>query len=144
MGGRDLFHAFQRFHAALRLARFRRLGAKAIDVSVQMSDLALLLFERRLLLRQVRSALALEGAVIPGVELEGLPIDVADVADGAIEKIAIVGNQNQSSLLAPKPLLKPQHGVEVEVVGRLIKQQQIGAAHQRLRQIQTHAPAAGK
>ena len=43
-----------------------------------------------------------------------------------------------------EPVLEPQHGVEVEVVGRLVEQQQVRAAHQRLREVEAHPPAAGK
>jgi hypothetical protein len=41
-----------------------------------------------------------------------------------------------------QPVLEPQHGVQVEVIGRLVEQQKIGTAHQRLREIQAHAPSA--
>ena len=34
--------------------------------------------------------------------------------------------------------------LEVEVVGRFIEQQQLGRAHQRLREVESHAPAAGE
>ena len=43
-----------------------------------------------------------------------------------------------------EPVLEPQHGVEVEVVGRLVQQQEVRTAHQRLREVQPHPPAAGK
>ena len=53
-------------------------------------------------------------------------------------------DQQQRSRIALQPVLEPEHGVEVEVVGRLVEQQQVGAAHQRLREIEAHAPAAGE
>jgi hypothetical protein len=39
---------------------------------------------------------------------------------------------------------QPDQRVEVEVVGRFVEQQQVGRAHQRARQLQAHAPAAGE
>ena len=39
---------------------------------------------------------------------------------------------------------QPQHGFQIQVVGGLVQQQQIGAAHQRLGKIEPHPPAAGK
>ncbi len=41
-----------------------------------------------------------------------------------------------------QPVFQPDDCVEIQVVGRFVEQQQVGAAHQRLRQIQPHAPAA--
>ncbi len=61
-----------------------------------------------------------------------------------VEKIAIVRNQDQRAGVAVEPFLEPDDGVEVEVVGRLVEQQQVRAAHQRPRQIEAHAPAAGE
>ena len=64
--------------------------------------------------------------------------------DDRIEKIAIVGDQYQGPRVAFEPLLQPDDRVEIEVVRRFIKQQQIGTANQRLREVETHTPAAGK
>ena len=50
----------------------------------------------------------------------------------------------QRAGVALEPVLEPEDRVEVEVVGRLVEQQQVGRAHQRLREVQPHAPAAGK
>ena len=41
-----------------------------------------------------------------------------------------------------QPLLEPHDRVEVEVVGRLVEQHQVGGAHQRLRQVEPHPPPA--
>ena len=46
-----------------------------------------------------------------------------------------MGDQNQSALIALEPLLQPNDRIEIEVVGRFIEQQQIGAADQRLRRL---------
>jgi hypothetical protein len=52
VGGGDFLHPRQRLDAALRLARLGGLGAEAVDVALQVGDLALLLFVHRLLQRQ--------------------------------------------------------------------------------------------
>ena len=44
--------------------------------------------------------------------------------------------------VALQPVLDPDDRVEVEMVGRLVEQQQVGRAHERLREVQPHAPAA--
>jgi len=61
-----------------------------------------------------------------------------------VEEVAIMGDEQQCTRVGTQPVLQPQHRVEVEVVGGLVEQQQIGAAHQGPRQVKTHAPAAGE
>src|SRR5208282_4618260 len=58
--GGDQFHAFERLDPALRLLGLGRLGSKAVDKRAKVRDLALLLGESRLLLRQRQCMLALE------------------------------------------------------------------------------------
>ena len=55
-----------------------------------------------------------------------------------------MGDEQQRARVAAEPVLEPQHRVEVEVVGRLVEQQQVRAAHQRLREVEAHPPAAGE
>ena len=62
--------------------------------------------------------------------------------DDRIEKFAIVRYQQQRALIATQPRFEPHDGVQIQMVRRFVEQQQIGTAHQRLRQIQAHAPAA--
>jgi hypothetical protein len=61
-----------------------------------------------------------------------------------VEELAIVRDQQQRARVPEQPLLQPQHRVEVEVVGRLVEQQQVRRRHQRAGQVQAHAPAAGE
>ncbi len=69
-------------------------------------------------------------------------LDVDDPIDHAIEKLAVVGDEQQRPGIVAQPVFQPQDGVEVEVVGRLVEQQEIGAAHERLRHVETNPPAA--
>ena len=140
----DQLHALQRLDPALRLLRLRGLGAETVDVRAQVCDLPLLLDVRRLLQRERLRVLPLEGRVVAAVGSQRVAVDVDDSRHDGVEKIAVVGDQQQRARIALEPVLEPEHGVEVEVIGRLVEQQQIGARHQRLRQIQPHAPAAGK
>jgi hypothetical protein len=109
---------------------------------LQVLDLALLLRERRLLQREVRGALALERRVVAGVGLELVAVDVNDRLRDRVEEVAVVRDQEQRARVALEPVLEPQHRVEVEVVGRLVEQQQVGARRERLREVEAHAPAA--
>jgi hypothetical protein len=55
-----------------------------------------------------------------------------------------VRDQQQRSLVAAQPVLEPEHGIEIQVIRRLVEQQQVRAAHERLREVEPHAPAAGE
>ncbi len=141
---RDQLHALQHFDAALRLFSFAGLGAEAIDIALQVRHFALLLLKLRLLLGKPGGALLLERAVVAGIFIQALLLDMQDFVHNRIEKVAVVGDQDQRAAVAFQPALQPDNGVEIEVVGRFVEQQQVGTADQRLRQVQAHAPAAGE
>jgi len=52
----------------------------------------------------------------------------------AVQKVAVVADEQQGATKIAQQLGQPADGVEVEVVGGLVEQQQIGQRHQRLRQ----------
>ncbi len=64
--------------------------------------------------------------------------------DHAVEELAVVRDQQQRAGIILQPAFQPDDGIEVQVVGGLVQQQQVGAAHQRARHVQAHAPAAGE
>ena len=55
-----------------------------------------------------------------------------------------MGNQQQGTRIALQPVFQPEDRIQVEVVGRLVEQQQVGRAHQCLGQVQAHPPATGE
>ena len=140
--GRDPLHALERLDPALRLLRLRGLGPEAIDERLQMGDLPLLLRVSRLLQRELLRTFALELRIVAAVGLQLPRVEMDDSADDAIEKIAVVRDEQQRSGVAREPVLQPQHGVEVEVIGGLVEEQEVRAAHQGLREIEPHSPAA--
>lgn len=134
----------QRLDAALRLLGLGGLGLEAGDKAFQVGDGALLLVECLLLLGQALGALVFKVAVIAGVGGQLAARHFDDLGGDGVQKLAVVRNQQQGARIAGQPLLQPDDGFQVQVVGRFIQQQQIRAAHQRLRQVQAHAPAARK
>jgi hypothetical protein len=142
--GGDPLHPLDRLDAALRLLRLRRLRAKAVDERLQMCDLPLLLRVGGLLLRELQRPLGFELRVVAAVCAKLQSIDVHDRVDDGVEEVAIVRHQHQRSRIACEPVLEPQHGVEIEMVGRLVEQQQVGARRERLREIEAHPPSAGE
>ncbi|MNR53789.1 hypothetical protein D3C85_1738610 [compost metagenome] len=57
---------------------------------------------------------------------------MGDMIDHRIEEIAVVGDQQQRARVTLEPVFQPEDRIEIEVVGRLVEQQQFGRAHQRL------------
>ena len=141
---RQFFHLREHLHPALCLPGLARLGLEAIDERLQVVALALLLFLRGLVQGQRHRTRDLELRIVAAVAFQLLLVDVHDHADHPVEEIAIVRNDDQRAGVALEPVFQPQDGVEVQMVGRLVEQQQVGRAHQRLGQVQAHPPAAGK
>ena len=140
----DALHARQRLEAALRLARLGGLGAEALDEGLHVADLALLARVQRRLLGQLGGALLLEGRIVATVGARPPVLDVDDAVADAVEELAIVRDQQQRAGIGAQPALEPEDGVDVEMVGGLVEQQQVGAAHERARHVDAHPPAAGK
>jgi hypothetical protein len=128
----------------LRLGGLAGLGAETVDEPLQVLALGLFLLEGDLLLAEMLGALPLEGGVVAGVQLRAPFVQVQDVGADAVEELAVVRDQQQRAGILQQPLFQPQHGVEVQVVGGLVEQQQFRGRHQGARQVQAHPPAAGE
>ena len=67
-----------------------------------------------------------------------------DVIDGVVQQFAVVADDDGGVRVLPQPRFQPQRALQVEVVGRLVEQQQVGRGEQRGGQRHPHPPAAGK
>ena len=85
--------------------------------------LAALLLEPFLLLRQPGGIIALVGNAAAAVELE-------DPAGDVVEEIAVVGDDQDRARIALEVAFEPGDGLGVEVIGRLVEQQQVGRFEQ--------------
>ena len=72
----------------------------------------------------------------------GFVVDVSGVSTNAIEKVAVVGNNDQDAFIFEEIVLKPVHGIEVEVVGGLVEKQGRRVAEKGLREEHAHFLAA--
>jgi hypothetical protein len=93
---------------------------------------------------QLLRTLMFEARVIAGVELRAPVVQMQNMRRHAVEELAVVRDHQQHAGILQQPLLEPEHRIEIEMVGRLVEQQQIRRHHQRAREIQAHAPAAGE
>jgi len=95
-------------------------------------------FVGRRLLRRACRALRLEFGEVAAVDVDTLFGDVQDTTDHRIEEIAIVRHDEQRPLISTQPSFQPKHGIEIEMVGRLIEQQHVRRTHQCAREVGTH------
>ena len=73
------------------------------------------------------AALLLHGvkAVVPAVELRFAALNLNDPGDHPVQEVAVVGDGQHRAPEAPDILLQPLRGVEVQVVRRLVQQQNV-------------------
>ena len=93
--------------------------------------LAAFLFEPFLLLHQPRRVIPLVGNAAAAVELENPTGDV-------VEKIPIVGDDQNGARIVAQVAFEPQHRLGVEVVGGLVEQEKLGLFEQE--PAQRHPP----
>ena len=87
---------------------------------------------------------ALEPVVAAGVEGELPALEVADLLRHRVQEVAVVADQDQRARVAAQMLLEPDRGLEVEMVGGLVEQQEVGLEEQHAGQRHAHPPAAGE
>ena len=138
----DRGQALEPLDAALRLPRLAGLGAEAFDEALHMRGLPPQLLVRGLLLREPRHALRLEAAEVARIGIDAAVVDMQHAPDHRVEEITVVRDYEQRAGVGLQPALEPQYGVEVEVVGRFVEQQQVRRAHQRAGEVGAHAQAA--
>ncbi|EFK95644.1 conserved hypothetical protein, partial [sediment metagenome] len=84
----------------------------------------LLTRQARLLLVQPARVVALEGETAAVVELQDPGRDV-------VEEVAVVGHQHDGAVVLLQVVLEPGHRLGVEVIGRLVEQQQVRSLEQQ-------------
>jgi hypothetical protein len=124
---------------ALGLASLR-VGAHPLEFLLHGLDAGALglgfLLEALLLLLQPGRVVALPGNAVAAVELE-------DPAGDVVEEIAVVRHGDHGAGVLVQETLQPGHRLRVEVVGRLVEQQHVGARQQQAAQ-RDAAPLAAR
>ena len=67
-----------------------------------------------------------------------------DAVDGAVQQATVVADQDQRAGIGLEIALQPDRGLQVQVVGRLVEQQQVRLREQQRGQRHAHPPAAGE
>ncbi len=103
--------------------------------------LLLLLLELRLQ-RLLLASLPLETVVIALIEGELALIEMKNGLRRLVQQIAVVAHHDHHMPIVADEALEPDRPFEVEIVRRLVEQQNVGIGEQRRRQRHSHAPAA--
>ena len=80
--------------------------------------------------------------VVAGIVGQLAKIEVGDARDDRVEKEPVVRDEDHGVRICREILLEPVPRLEIEMVGRLVEQQQRRPAEQQLRERKPHLPAA--
>jgi hypothetical protein len=139
-----LVQPLQPLQPALGLPRLACLGPEARDEALQVRAFLGHTGGRGLGLGDDLGAAPLGRAVVAGEQLYLPVLDMGDMRDHRIQEATVMRDHDQGARIAAQPVLQPEDGLEIEMVGRLVQQQQVGSGHQGLGQAQAHAPATGE
>ena len=82
--------------------------------------------------------------VVAGVEMDVFIPHLHGLLDRDVQEIAVVRTQQVRAGIIVKISFEPVPSFEIEVIGRLVEQQQIGTLQQEFREREAHLPAAGE
>ena len=119
---RQLCHALKLLDAALRLFGFTGLGTETTNKVVQMGFGRLLLLKRLLLLRHTLVTGTDKLLIITRIKGDFLLFDVQDMTDGGVQKRLVMRDNNHQTGISINPSLKPKNGIQIQMVGWLIKE----------------------
>ena len=142
--GRDRLKLCQPLHAGLRLGCLAGLGTEPIDEALKMGALCFLLVAGGGLQAKLLAAAAFEIVVAAGIKVQLTLAHVEDCVDRIVEQFPVMADDEGRVRVLPEACLEPEGAFEIEVVGRLVEQQQVGLGKKRSRQRNAHSPAAGK
>ena len=114
---------FEHFDPALDLFSLSRLIPESIDEHAYPCDVVILPAFRFTAAGNPLLTFDHVSAVRAGVRGERLHADLGDSRDDAVEKKAVVGDQDDRMWVPDEKLLQPVARFEVEMVGRLVEQQ---------------------
>jgi hypothetical protein len=129
--------------AAVRLTRLARLRAEAVHQALRVGDPGVEVLAPRILDLAPLALLPLELGVVAAVDGEPPPFELGDAPRVPVEKRPVVRDHEHRARVAGQRLLEPGDRGQVEVIRRLVEEQDLGTQQQELRQLDPHEPAAG-
>ena len=136
----DLLHIEFLEHLFARggLLRLGHIGAESLDEFEQLLALLLGLLVLLLLLTQSQLRRFVPEAVVAGEELHLVVVDIEGMGAHRVEEVAVVAHHEHGVFKFREIVFEPCHGVEVEVVGRLVEQKVVGVAEKGLGKQHAH------
>lgn len=141
-GRRDRRHLLEHLHPALGLHRLRGLGLEPVDEALQVGPAGLLFLGFGGLHGALLGHLAGELVVGAGPVGQLLLVEMQDALHRAVQEPAVVRDDEHGVRIFLQVALEPERAFEVEVVGRLVKEEQVRLGEQDARQRHAHPPAA--
>ncbi|CDA37055.1 putative ATP-binding component of ABC transporter [Collinsella sp. CAG:166] len=120
------------------------LVAELIDEDLHVGDVALLGGTLGAHLLKVVLALLEVAAVVAGVGGHAAVLERGDVVDAGVHEGAVVADDEDGAVVAGDKAAQPLDTLEIQVVGGLVQEQQVGVAQEKLGERDAHLPAAGK
>ena len=137
-------HLVEHLDAALHLLGLGGLVAETLDESLDLRHLALLGGK----LSHLRSAAFLHLHHIFGIGTFVVVDAAGGDLDGAVgdivEERAVMGDEHHGARIVLEERLEPLDALDVEVVGRLVEEEEVGLAQEELGQFDAHLPAAAE
>src|SRR4030042_1959545 len=140
----DSFNLLELFHAALHLGGLGILGAEALDKAHIFLNLLLLPFSRGLLDFPVLFT-GKDIVVIVAAKENGLVFfDADDLFHDIVQKGAVVGSDQDGAVIRFQVILEPAGRLKVEVIGRLVQDEQVRIEKEELGELDAREPAAAE
>src|ERR1019366_2896004 len=146
LAGRNLdpLDFLQFLNAALHLFGLGGLGAEAVDEGFQLLHAVLLIGVGGKKLRAPLLFQHLVAGIATSVNVEAFVPELDDFSHGDVEEVTVVGNQHIRVRVGGEIVFQPVAGFQVEVVGGLVEEQQVGSLQEKFGQRDAHLPAAGE
>ena len=106
------------------------MSTEAVDEGFQLGDAVLLVGVGGFELREALGLLLVITGVAAGVEVHALVPQLEQLAHGDVEEIAVVGDQHKGVRVGLQIAFQPVAGFQVQVIGGLVEQQQVGLFEQ--------------
>jgi hypothetical protein len=116
--------------------------AEAVDERLQMMNALLLVPLIGLQLSPALRLLFQVTVVIARIEISAAIPDLQDSLDRDVQEITVVRDEHKREGIAVQVLLQPIAGFKVQMVGRLVEQQDIRLGQKELGQSDAHLPSA--
>ena len=129
---------FQGTFTARSLFGFGSVGAEPGDELLQLFDFFLFFLVGFFHLTDHQLAGLVPEIVVSGVELDLAVVDVGDEGADLVEEITVMGNDDNRIVEVDEELLKPADCIEVQMVGRLVEQKDIGVSEKGFGQKNFH------